>query len=70
MSETTKTHRAEAAAASARSWNNLANDLIDLRLRERAKGHWAQADKVSASVRFARSQSVRARARRILAEHS
>ena len=65
-----KTHRAEAAAASARSWDTLANDLADLRLRERAKGRYAQADKVFDNAWFARTQSIRASARRIQVEHS
>lgn len=66
----TKTRRAEAAAASARSWDGLANDLADLRLRELAKGRYPQADKVFDNAWFARTQSIRASARRIQEEHS
>lgn len=65
-----KTRRSEAAAASARSWGELANDLADLRLWVLARGRYSQAEKVYASARFARTQSIRANARRIQAVHS
>lgn len=70
MNKTTKTQRAEAAAASARSWGNLANALAGLWMRKMAKGHYLQTDKIFDSAQFARSQSVRARARLILEKHS